>query len=167
MAAQSIGEPTTQMTLNTFHYAGVSAKNVTLGVPRLTEIINIAKNIKTPSLSVYLTGEAARDRDAATIVQCALEYTTLRRITHATEVWYDPDPQVGHWPSRPTDWSHEGLNASKSILSFSIFSCLLFKGMHLWHDAHLMTGSLSCMTRLGTCFWPSFYGSALLMHGQS
>lgn len=83
------------MTLNTFHYAGVSAKNVTLGVPRLTEIINIAKNIKTPSLSVYLTGEAARDRDAATVVQCALEYTTLRRITHATEVWYDPDPQVG------------------------------------------------------------------------
>ena len=94
VAAQSIGEPTTQMTLNTFHYAGVSAKNVTLGVPRLTEIINIAKNIKTPSLSVYLTGEAARDRDAAAVVQCALEYTTLRRITHATEVWYDPDPQV-------------------------------------------------------------------------
>ena len=43
VAAQSIGEPTTQMTLNTFHFAGVSAKNVTLGVPRLTEIINISK----------------------------------------------------------------------------------------------------------------------------
>lgn len=54
VAAQSIGEPTTQMTLNTFHFAGVSAKNVTLGVPRLIEIINIAKNIKTPSLSVHL-----------------------------------------------------------------------------------------------------------------
>jgi hypothetical protein len=40
------------MTLNTFHFAGVSAKNVTLGVPRLTEIINLAKNIKTPSLTV-------------------------------------------------------------------------------------------------------------------
>lgn len=52
VAAQSIGEPTTQMTLNTFHFAGVSAKNVTLGVPRLTEIINLAKNIKTPSLTV-------------------------------------------------------------------------------------------------------------------
>ena len=54
VAAQSIGEPTTQMTLNTFHYAGVSAKNVTLGVPRLTEIMNIAQNIKTPSLEIYL-----------------------------------------------------------------------------------------------------------------
>ena len=49
------------MTLNTFHFAGVSAKNVTLGVPRLTEIINVAKNIKTPSLSVYLQPEFAKD----------------------------------------------------------------------------------------------------------
>ena len=49
VAAQSIGEPTTQMTLNTSHFAGVSAKNVTLGVPRLREIINVAKKIKTPS----------------------------------------------------------------------------------------------------------------------
>ena len=63
VAAQSIGEPTTQMTLNTFHFAGVSAKNVTLGVPRLTEIINIAKNIKTPSLTVFLLGDAAKDRE--------------------------------------------------------------------------------------------------------
>ena len=49
------------MTLNTFHYAGVSAKNVTLGVPRLRELINVANNIKTPSLRVYLKPEAAPD----------------------------------------------------------------------------------------------------------
>ena len=67
VAAQSIGEPTTQMTLNTFHFAGVSAKNVTLGVPRLTEIINIAKNIKTPSLTVFLLGDAAKDREVRPI----------------------------------------------------------------------------------------------------
>ena len=42
IAAQSMGEPATQMTLNTFHSAGVSSKNVTLGVPRLKEIINVA-----------------------------------------------------------------------------------------------------------------------------
>jgi DNA-directed RNA polymerase II subunit RPB1 len=94
VAAQSIGEPTTQMTLNTFHFAGVSAKNVTLGVPRLTEIINIAKNIKTPSLTVHLVGEAARDKEAAKAVQCSLEYTTLRRVTQATEIYYDPDPKT-------------------------------------------------------------------------
>ncbi|WZZ46459.1 hypothetical protein YC2023_042718 [Brassica napus] len=92
VAAQSIGEPATQMTLNTFHYAGVSAKNVTLGVPRLREIINVAKRIKTPSLSVYLTPEASKSKEGAKTVQCALEYTTLRSVTQATEVWYDPDP---------------------------------------------------------------------------
>mgnify|MGYP001953936559 CR=1 FL=1 len=51
VAAQSIGEPATQMTLNTFHYAGVSAKNVTLGVPRLEELINVATTLKTPAFS--------------------------------------------------------------------------------------------------------------------
>ncbi|PHT45117.1 DNA-directed RNA polymerase II subunit 1 [Capsicum baccatum] len=57
VATQSISEPATQMTLNTFHYTGVSAKNVTLGVPRLREIINVAKKMKTYSLSVYLKPE--------------------------------------------------------------------------------------------------------------
>lgn len=72
------------MTLNTFHYAGVSAKNVTLGVPRLTEIINIAKNIKTPSLSVYLMGDARKDKIAAKEVQCQLEFTKLKNIVHVS-----------------------------------------------------------------------------------
>jgi DNA-directed RNA polymerase II subunit RPB1 len=42
------------MTLNTFHTAGISAKNVTLGVPRIKEILNAGKNIKTPSMSIYI-----------------------------------------------------------------------------------------------------------------
>jgi len=50
IGAQSMGEPATQMTLNTFHLAGVGTKNVTLGVPRLKEVINVASTIKTPSL---------------------------------------------------------------------------------------------------------------------
>ena len=58
------------------------------------QIINLAKNIKTPSLTVYLVGDAARDREAAKNVQCSLEYTTLRRVTEATEIHYDPDPEV-------------------------------------------------------------------------
>ncbi|CAD6260248.1 unnamed protein product [Miscanthus lutarioriparius] len=91
VATQSIGEPATQMTMNIFHFAGVSAKNVTLGVPRLREIINVAKKIKTPSLSVYLKPEVNKKKELAKSVQCALEYTTLRSVTHATEVWYDPD----------------------------------------------------------------------------
>ncbi|XP_013401160.1 DNA-directed RNA polymerase II subunit RPB1 [Lingula anatina] len=93
LAAQSLGEPATQMTLNTFHYAGVSAKNVTLGVPRLKEIINISKKPKTPSLTVFLIGQAARDAEKAKDVLCRLEHTTLRKVTANTAIYYDPDPQ--------------------------------------------------------------------------
>ena len=93
LAAQSIGEPATQMTLNTFHYAGVSSKNVTLGVPRLKEILNVARNIKTPSLTIYLAPEVALNTELAKEVQSAVEHTTLRTVTKATEIFYDPDPR--------------------------------------------------------------------------
>jgi DNA-directed RNA polymerase II subunit RPB1 len=93
LAAQCIGEPATQMTLNTFHYAGVSSKNVTLGVPRLKEILNVARNIKTPSLTIYLAPEVAQNIDLAKEVQSAVEHTTLRTVTKATEILYDPDPR--------------------------------------------------------------------------
>jgi DNA-directed RNA polymerase II subunit RPB1 len=93
MAAQSIGEPATQMTLNTFHFAGVSSKNVTLGVPRLKEIINISKKPKAPSLNVFLLGVCARDAEKAKAVLCRLEHTTLRIVTANTAIYYDPDPQ--------------------------------------------------------------------------
>uniref|UniRef100_A0A8R1TQ24 DNA-directed RNA polymerase subunit n=1 Tax=Onchocerca volvulus TaxID=6282 RepID=A0A8R1TQ24_ONCVO len=93
IAAQSLGEPATQMTLNTFHYAGVSAKNVTLGVPRLKEIINVSKKPKTPSLTVFLQGTAAKDAEKAKDVLCKLEHTTLRKVTANTAIYYDPDPK--------------------------------------------------------------------------
>lgn len=55
LAAQGIGEPSTQMTLNTFHFAGFGAKNVTLGIPRLREIIMTAsEHIKTPMMILPL-----------------------------------------------------------------------------------------------------------------
>ena len=55
IAAQSIGEPTTQMTLNTFHLAGVASKsNVTRGVPRIEEILSLSENPKNPSVTIYL-----------------------------------------------------------------------------------------------------------------
>ncbi|KAI9320161.1 RNA polymerase II large subunit, partial [Dichotomocladium elegans] len=81
------------MTLNTFHYAGVSSKNVTLGVPRLKEIINVAKNIKTPRLEVWLDSERARNIELAKEVQVSLEHTTLQKVTSRTEIYYDPDPR--------------------------------------------------------------------------
>jgi len=93
LAAQSIGEPATQMTLNTFHFAGVSSKNVTLGVPRLKEILNVAKNIKTPSMTVYQEEGKTANQDSAKLLRSAVEHTTLRSVTETTEVYYDPDIQ--------------------------------------------------------------------------
>ncbi|KAF5322328.1 hypothetical protein D9619_002094 [Psilocybe cf. subviscida] len=74
LGAQSIGEPATQITLNTFHYAGVSSKNITPGVPHLKETINVATNIKTHSLSVYLNPEISASSKLAKDVQQELAY---------------------------------------------------------------------------------------------
>jgi DNA-directed RNA polymerase II subunit RPB1 len=93
LAAQSIGEPATQMTLNTFHQAGVGNKNVTLGVPRLRELINIAKQIRTPSVTIYVKEELAADPKAATTrLQGLLEYTVLADVVEESRIVYDPDP---------------------------------------------------------------------------
>ena len=92
VAAQSIGEPATQMTLNTFHHAGMSSKNVTVGVPRLKEIINLTTKIKTPGMKIFLHKDKAMDQKHAKSVQASLEYTTLKSVTLGTEIWYDPIP---------------------------------------------------------------------------
>ncbi|EMR71753.1 putative rna polymerase ii largest subunit protein [Eutypa lata UCREL1] len=93
LAAQSIGEPATQMTLNTFHFTGIAAKNVTLGVPRLKEILNVASNIKTPSMIVYYDGATAT-KDHAKKLRSVVEHTNLRSVTTVAEVYYDPDIQA-------------------------------------------------------------------------
>eukprot|EP01048_Picozoa_sp_COSAG05_P006570 COSAG05_NODE_434_length_9856_cov_1158.820027_8_plen_1219_part_00 len=90
ICAQSIGEPATQMTLNTFHHAGNSAKNVTLGVPRLKEIINVAKSPKTPSLTVFLDREYSKDEVKTHQIQQKLEYTVLEDVVDVVSIHYDP-----------------------------------------------------------------------------
>ena len=91
LAAQSIGDPATQMILNTFHYAGVSAKNVTLGVPRLQEIINMTKTVKTPGFTIYLQKEFNGVQENAKKVLAMLGYTTLGDIVKSTKIYYDPE----------------------------------------------------------------------------
>jgi DNA-directed RNA polymerase II subunit RPB1 len=93
IAAQSMGEPATQMTLNTFHSAGISSKNVTLGVPRLKEIINVAKKIKTPSLGIHLHRQYAKDANIMREVQSSIEHTTLEHVMLKSEIYYDPNPE--------------------------------------------------------------------------
>jgi DNA-directed RNA polymerase II subunit RPB1 len=92
IAAQSIGEPTTQMTLNTFHFAGVASKsNVTRGVPRIEEILSLSASLKNPSLTVYLKPEDETDKDKANTFQYMLEHTKLEEIVKSVEICFDPD----------------------------------------------------------------------------
>jgi DNA-directed RNA polymerase II subunit RPB1 len=91
IAAQSIGEPSTQMTLNTFHLAGVASKsNVTRGVPRLKELLKVTQNPKAMSLTIPLRPEYANNKIKAREVAQELELTLLRDITVKTAIYYDP-----------------------------------------------------------------------------
>ena len=92
IAAQSIGEPATQMTLNTFHFAGVSAKsNVTRGIPRLTELLHLSKNIKSPSTMIFLKDEFNSDRNKTQYVKNKLEYIGLKDIIKNNQIYFDPN----------------------------------------------------------------------------
>jgi len=79
IGAQSISEPGTQMTLKTFHFSGISSMNVTLGVPRLKEIINASKLISTPIITVKL--EQDDNKIAARVVKAGIEKTTLGQVS--------------------------------------------------------------------------------------
>lgn len=112
LASQSIGEPATQMTLNTFHFAGISS-TVTMGVPRLKEIINLAQNIKTPSMTLTLKKDLAKIRQEihcglietvhdtvmghkvneqlfANEIKNMIEYKEMKDVLEKISIWYDP-----------------------------------------------------------------------------
>ena len=87
VAAQSIGEPGTQMTLRTFHFAGVRELNVTLGLPRFIELVDAKKEPSTPIMTVYLDEEHRYDLEKAKQVARMLEYTKVENV--AKEVYID------------------------------------------------------------------------------
>jgi DNA-directed RNA polymerase subunit A" len=77
LAAQSIGEPGTQMTLRTFHYAGVAEMNVTLGLPRLIELVDARRVPSTPMMTVHVDRKLKADRDAVQRIALQIEVTTI------------------------------------------------------------------------------------------
>lgn len=81
VAAQSIGEPGTQMTLKTFHYAGVAELNVTLGLPRLIEILDARKNPASPYMTVYLEEPYSKEKEKAQEVQRMIELSTVESVS--------------------------------------------------------------------------------------
>ncbi|HDM23240.1 MAG TPA: DNA-directed RNA polymerase subunit A'' [Methanomicrobia archaeon] len=81
VAAQSIGEPGTQMTLSTFHYAGVAEMNVTLGLPRIIEIVDVRRIPSTPVMTVHLEEEYKNDPQKAKEIATRIEETKVKDIT--------------------------------------------------------------------------------------
>ena len=100
VSAQSIGEPGTQMTMNTFHYAGVAEIDVTQGLPRLIEIVDARKEPDTPMMTVHLEDEYATDREKARDVVWKIEATKILSVGDISidvagmEVRVDLDPEM-------------------------------------------------------------------------
>jgi len=92
VSAQSIGEPTTQLTLNTFHSAGVASKsNATRGVPRIEEILSLSENPKNPSITIYFKEDDEGTPERVQEFIPMIEHTKLSEVVETVEVCFDPD----------------------------------------------------------------------------
>ena len=90
IAAQSIGEPSTQMTLNTFHFAGVASKaNVNQGVPRFKELLSVSKNLKAPMNTVVLKEPYCFNKEFSQKILNELSITTIKQLAKKTEIYFD------------------------------------------------------------------------------
>jgi DNA-directed RNA polymerase beta' subunit len=90
IAAQSIGETTSQMTLNTKHSAGVAGKgSANMGVNRIQELLHYSKNIKTPQMSIYFDKSIHKDRAAINKISSYFKHLTIRQLISSAEIYYD------------------------------------------------------------------------------
>src|SRR3989338_9188383 len=85
ISAESIGEPGTQMTLNTFHFAGVAEMNITLGLPRIIEILDGRKELENPMMEIYLKKPFASGKNIDDLRHLALQIKETRLQDIATE----------------------------------------------------------------------------------
>ncbi|MFB6299603.1 MAG: DNA-directed RNA polymerase subunit A'' [Halobacteriales archaeon] len=126
VSAQSIGEPGTQMTMNTFHYAGVAEIDVTQGLPRLIELVDARKEPDTPMMTVYLEDEYASDRDRAHEVVWKIEATKILALgdisTNVADmvvrINLNDETLMERWPTAedPTDVADEIASTIESNL---------------------------------------------------
>jgi DNA-directed RNA polymerase II subunit RPB1 len=90
IAAQSIGEPTSQMTLNTKHSAGVASKSsANMGVPRIKEIMNYSKDIASPQCTIYIDSKYNKDKHNANNIASYFKYLTIGKLIDSAEIFYD------------------------------------------------------------------------------
>ncbi|MEM0097039.1 MAG: DNA-directed RNA polymerase subunit A' [Conexivisphaerales archaeon] len=109
VAAQSLGEPGTQMTLRTFHFAGVRERDVTLGLPRLIELLDARKEPSTPSMEIYLDEEYRKSADKAQEIARSVIFTRLEAVIDDSYV----EPAKGEivFTLSPSKLSDKGISA--------------------------------------------------------
>ncbi|HLA22453.1 MAG TPA: DNA-directed RNA polymerase subunit A' [Nitrosopumilaceae archaeon] len=88
VTAQSIGEPGTQMTLRTFHFAGIRERNVTLGLPRLIELVDARKKPVTPTMDIYLEESYKKSKERAIKAAREILHTKISALISSTETDY-------------------------------------------------------------------------------
>jgi len=90
IAAQSVGEPTSQMTLNTKHFAGVASKGTAnMGVSRIKEILHYSKNIKTPQMNIYFDSKYNKNKNDVSIISSYLKHLTIKELLDSAEIYFD------------------------------------------------------------------------------
>jgi DNA-directed RNA polymerase subunit A" len=109
VAAQSIGEPGTQMTMRTFHYAGV-AEQVPTGLPRLIELVDARKEPKKPIMDIYLKGDLADSYEKAKLLAKEIERTTLDKVAYVEENFDDKTIVI---TMEPSEMEAEGVQADE------------------------------------------------------
>jgi DNA-directed RNA polymerase III subunit RPC1 len=125
IGAQSIGEPGTQMTLKTFHFAGVAGMSITGGVPRIKEIINASTNISTPLITCELSNKT--EERVARMVKARIEKTYLRDvISYVEDVWHP----AGAYVAVKIDWetiSALHVDVTPKEIEFAVLAHKAFK----------------------------------------
>lgn len=92
VAAQSIGEPITQGTLNTFHFSGTaSASKTTQGIPRTSELLSLSKKLKLEITTLALNNDIKYNREKAYKIGANIQFCVLSEVVQASDIFYDPD----------------------------------------------------------------------------
>lgn len=92
IAAQSLGEPITQMMLKSFHSSGIGGKGGTdIGVDTITEVFSLSKNPKAPAMEIYFEKEYRNKKDYTNKIASYIKYTTIKDLRSKMEIFYEPD----------------------------------------------------------------------------
>ena len=130
VAAQSIGEPGTQMTMRTFHYAGV-AEQVPTGLPRLIELVDARKEPKKPIMDIFLKEEYAASEEKAKAVAKDIECTTLDKVAYVEEDFEEKKILI---TLEPSELETEGVVASEVAKKVKALA-----GSHVEHKDNVIT----------------------------